>query len=119
MKRGKILYKTNFKDYKSVGVDVDFSIYGIFNTETVFWNYYVISSISCVSGFKLTKDICSCSTSYVAGQDDISRYGKDFKTKEEGILYIHEFKDKWEYGSNDTRQEKRDKKLDDLLDDEK
>jgi len=113
MIKGKVLYKTTCKDYKTNGHDVSFSIYGLFNTEKVSWNYYVISSIPEGSGFKLTNDMCHYSMS--ATYENIASYGKQFKTKEEGIQYIQEFKDKWEYGSNDTKQEKRDKKLDDLL----
>ncbi len=115
MTRGKFLYRTTCKDYKTNGHDVDFSIYGLFNTEKVSWNYYAISSIPDGSGFKLTNDVCQYSTSNCATIENISSYGKQFKTKEDGIQYIQEFKDKWEYGSNDTKQEKRDKKLDDLL----
>lgn len=43
-------------------------------------------------------------------------YGKMFEYKEDAIKYIDDFKIKWETGSNQTVQEKRDKKLGDILD---
>lgn len=122
--RGKFLFGTKIKDLKSEGLDVELSVYGIFDTGKVFWKYYVISHIPILSNgglptFRLTADICTCSTMGCPSFDSISSYGKLFKTKEEGIAYIQEFKDKWEFGSNDTRQEKRDQKLEDVLGDEK
>ena len=36
--------------------------------------------------------------------------------KEEGIKFIQEYKIKWETGSNNTTEELRDQKLDELLD---
>lgn len=39
-----------------------------------------------------------------------------FEYKEDAIKYIDDFKIKWETGSNQTVQEKRDKKLGDILD---
>jgi len=44
------------------------------------------------------------------------RYGKEFKTKEEGYKFIQDYKIKWETGSNNTSEEVRDQKLDELLD---
>jgi hypothetical protein len=49
--------------------------------------------------------------------DSIKRWGKSFRIKEDAILYFQQFKDKWEFGSNDTRQENRDKKISDILGD--
>ena len=46
---------------------------------------------------------------------NVQRCGKEFKTKEDGIQYINEFKIKWETGSNTTIEEKRDQKLKDIL----
>lgn len=36
--------------------------------------------------------------------------------KQKGIDFITEYKDKWELGTNDTRQENRDRKINDVLD---
>jgi hypothetical protein len=49
--------------------------------------------------------------------DTITRYGKKFETKEEGVKFIQEYKIKWETGSNSTTQEVRDQKIDDILGD--
>jgi len=115
MTKGKFLYTTTIKDYKDGSIDVEFSVYGIFNTDKVHWNYYVISHVKNVSGsVTLTPDLCGWRQQ--ADHDTIRKSGKQFPTKEEGITFIQEYKDKWEYSTNDTRQEKRDKKIDDILD---
>lgn len=80
----------------------------------VHWDYYVISHLKSASGDVLTEDLCCYKQNL--NHDNIIRSGKKFTTKEEGILFIQKFKDKWEYSSNDTRQENRDKKIDDILD---
>ena len=67
----------------------------------------------------LTIDVCNCSYNQEATYDSIVRYGKEFKTKEEGIKFIQDYKIKWETGSNNTTQEVRAKKLDDILDSDK
>jgi len=48
----------------------------------------------------------------------VQKYGKEYTSKEEGIAFIEEYKTKWETGSNSTIEEKRDKKLSQILDDE-
>ena len=113
MLKGKVLYSTKIKDYKSNGDDVEFCVYGVFTTEKVLWNYYVISCVGINGSFKLTGDLCQYAQN--ATYETIRTFGKQFKTKEEGIEFIQEYKDKWEYGSNDTRQEKRDQKINDVL----
>ena len=114
MIKGKFLHTNMIKDYQKGGVDIQFSVYGLFDTEKVLWTYRVISHIPDGKGFRLTGDICGYDNPGTL--DTIKNYGKKFDTKEDGVQYIQEFKDKWEYGSNDTRQEKRDKKIDDILD---
>ncbi len=104
MLKSKILYTSKLKDHGS-----DLSIYGIFNTTKVYWEYFVISH----NGTKLSSEICTYSQDM--NTKTVSEYGLKFKTKEEGIQFILEYKDKWEYATNDTRQEKRDQKIDDIL----
>ena len=117
MQRGKFLYQQKIKDHKTSGVDIDLGVYGIFHTEKVQWKYYVISYFTKSGGsFMLSSDVCSCSYAQEASYDTIYRYGKEFKTKEEGYLFIQEYKTKWETGSNNTTEEVRDQKLDELLD---
>ena len=113
MTKGKFLYTTTIKDYKKGSADVEFSVYGLFNTEKVLWSYFVISHVPHGNEVRLTADLSQYDQP--ATHDNIRNYGKGFKTKEEGIQFIQEFKDKWEYGSNDTRQEKRDQKINDVL----
>jgi|LauGreDrversion4_2_1035121.scaffolds.fasta_scaffold2024232_1 hypothetical protein len=117
MQRGKFLFTQKIKDHKSNAYDVDLAVYGIFNTLKVEWKYYVISFYNKPnSSYMITSDVCSCSYSQEASFDTISRYGKEFKTKEEGYKFIQDYKIKWETGSNNTTEEVRDQKLDELLD---
>jgi uncharacterized protein YqgV (UPF0045/DUF77 family) len=51
--------------------------------------------------------------------DSINRHGKEYKTIEDAKKFIQEYKVKWETGSNNTTQEVRAKKLDDILDSDK
>lgn len=62
------------------------------------WCYYIISYVTDpnTKNFKLTEDIC--------GRSDIASYAT-----------IESF---WESGSNDTTQEMRDKKIDEILDED-
>lgn len=53
MIKGKFLHTTTIKDY-----NIEFSVYGLFNTEKVFWTYHVISHIPEGKGFRLTGDVC-------------------------------------------------------------
>ena len=113
MLKSKSLFSSTINDYKlSSGKDVQFTVYGVFDTSTVHWEYYLISHI----GNIMTPDITGVSIDNIT-IDSIKRWGKSFKTKEEAISYFKEFKDKWEFGSNDTRQENRDKKISDILGD--
>lgn len=106
----KNLFTSTINDYKTPsGKNVEFTVYGIFDTDKVHWTYYLISHV----GHIMTQDITWPSLDIDI--DSIRRCGKQFKTKEEAISYFKEFKDKWESGSNDTRQENRDKKISDIL----
>lgn len=107
--KGKFLHTEKVVDYpKFMGNDILFSLYGIFDTTSTLWSYWVISH----SNGELTNDLCS-STSNLDVYNVKS--GKYFKTKEEGIQFIKEFKIKWETGSNDTLSEMRDRKIDDII----
>lgn len=107
-----MLFSTKISDFGST----ELGVYGVFDTEKVEWRYFVVSYMngSYTGSFKMTAEICN---SYVElDSSSAVRSGKEFKTKEEGIQYIEDFKIKWETGSNTTLVEKRDKKLNDLLD---
>ena len=117
--RGKFLHTIDIKDFKCEGSDVILSVFGIFNTEKVSCKYYTISHIpNNKGGFTLTQDLCPGITVYDSSGtlNNVGRFGKQFDNSEEGLIFIQDFKDKWEFGSNDTRQGNRDKKLDELLD---
>ncbi len=116
MQRGKFLFTQKIKDHKCNANDVDLAVYGIFNTQKVEWKYYVISYYNRPnSSFMITSDVCLCSYNQEASFETIARYGKEFKTKEEGYKFIQDYKIKWETGSNNTTEEVRDRKLDELL----
>jgi hypothetical protein len=108
MNKGRFLHEEKLKDHSNLGV------YGIFSTTKVEWKYYVISYN--VNGNKITLTSELCSYSQEATYETILRHGKEFKTLEEGKQFIQNYKVKWESGSNNTTQEVRDKKLDDILD---
>lgn len=117
MQKGKFIYKSKIKEYKSNGLDVELGIYGIFDTKKVKWNYYIISyNIDPQNNIRLTEDVCgrSCTATY----DLIEAYGKQVANADEGRKFIEEYKCKWETGSNDTTQEMRDKKIGEILDEE-
>jgi hypothetical protein len=117
MQKGKFIYQSKIKDYKVNGHDIDFGIYGIFDTKKVKWNYFIISYITDSQGnMKLTEDVCG--RSGTATYDMIEAYGKQVANKEEGVKFIEEYKCKWETGSNETTQEMRDKKIGEILDGE-
>lgn len=106
-----MLFSTKINDFGST----ELGVYGVFDTEKVEWRYFVVSyTKSSYGSYTMTNEICN---SYVAlDTSSAVRSGKEFKTKEEGEQYIEDFKIKWETGSNTTLVEKRDKKLNDLLD---
>jgi hypothetical protein len=117
MQRGKFLHTEKIKDHKCNSNDVDLSVYGVFETLKVEWRYYVISYYNKPNNsFMLTTEVCTCNYNQEATYETITRYGKKFETKEDGIKFIQEYKIKWETGSNNTIQEVREQKLDELLD---
>lgn len=87
-------------------------VYGLFDTQKVHWTYYAVSTGT--NGRTLSQHICNSFSE--VDESNIKRYGKIFEYKEDAIKYIDDFKIKWETGSNQTVQEKRDKKLGDILD---
>ena len=135
MNKGRFLHEEKIKDHSNIGV------YGIFSTTKVEWRYYVISyNTSANGGIKLTSELCDYvqeATLFMPkaivclfkllqlggrqsiDQDSINRHGKEYKTVEEAKQFIQEYKIKWETGSNNTTQEVRAKKLDDILDSDK
>ena len=118
MKRSKWLFNTTLKDCKTNGCDTKLGIVGIFDTEKSHWKYYVVSYyVNSLNDPKTSSDLCGYS-GYDLDLNTIQKYGKEYTTKEEGMAFIDEYKTKWETGSNSTLEEKRDKKLSQLLDDE-
>lgn len=105
----KKLHTTTIKEYSTSSRDVEFSIFGLFDTTKVEWSYFLVSHI----GNEMTPDIGGTVTSISI--DKIKLFGKNFKTKELAMDFLTEFKEKWETGSNDIRQERRDKKINDIL----
>lgn len=108
MNKGRFLHEEKVKDHSNLG------IYGIFSTTKVEWKYYVISYSTNSNGVKLTPELCSYTQE--ATYETIARQGKEYKNVEEAKQFIQEYKVKWESGSNNTTQEVRAKKLDDILD---
>ena len=80
------------------------------------WKYYVISYSINSSSNKviLTSELCGYTQE--ATFETIYRQGKEYKTVDDAKKFIQEYKVKWETGYNNTTQEVRAKKLDDILD---
>jgi len=130
MKYEKLLYKATPKDFKrkfeygmSTGssiVDINIHLYGIFDTNIVKWTYFISSVVQHGNSNYISNDIQSGS-SKISGQFtthsvfNIETFGLQFKSKEEAIKWVEDFKMKWETGSNDLVSEQRDKKLDEIL----
>ena len=93
--------------------------FGIFDTQSAHWKYYLTSCIDRNGEVYLTDEVCkfssTSSSTSVATTGTIQMYGRELKTSEEGIKWAEEFKMKWESGSNDLLSEVRDKKLDEIL----
>jgi hypothetical protein len=118
MKRSKWLFNTTLKDCKTNGCDTKLGIVGVFDTEKTHWKYYVVSYYTNSLGdVKTSSDLCGYS-GYDLDLNAVQKYGKEYPSLEEGKVFIEEYKTKWETGSNSTLEEKRDKKLSQLLDDE-
>ena len=108
MQKVRFLYEQKLKDHPEIGV------YGIFDTRKVSWSYYVISFENVVSGgIRLSPEICGYSSN--ASYETVEKQGKKFNTKEESIKFIEDYKIKLETGSNNTTEEIRDQKIDELL----
>jgi hypothetical protein len=109
MNKGRLLHQEKLKEHPDLGV------YGIFNTNKVSWRFWVISFNSVNNGhIELTSELCGYKQA--ATYESIEKFGKEFKSTEEGKKFIQEYKIKWETGSNNTTQEVRAKKLDNILD---
>ena len=118
MKRSKWLFNTTLKDCKTNTYDTKVGIVGIFDTKKSHWKYYVVSYyVNHAGDCKTASDLCSYS-GYDLDMNAVQEYGKEYPSLEEGKVFIEEYKTKWESGSNSTLEEKRDKKLSQLLDDE-
>lgn len=92
--------------------------FGIFDTQSAHWNYYLTSCIDKNNEVYLTDEVCKFSggiNTSLATINSIQIYGREIKTQEEGIKWSEEFKMKWESGSNDLLSEVRDKKLNEIL----
>ena len=112
MNKGRFLHQEKLTNHSDLGV------YGIFSTSKVEWRYYVISYKSTTNNkIDLTPEICGFTSD--SSIDGVARNGKEFKTLEEAKEFINVYKIKWETGSNNTTQEVRAKKLDDILDSDK
>jgi hypothetical protein len=103
-----MLYSTKINDFGST----ELGVYGVFDTEKSTLEIFCSFLSKKAYGSKLTGEICN---SYSDLDSTSARSGKEFKTKEEGIVFIEDFKIKWGTGSNTTLVEKRDQKLKDLL----
>lgn len=122
MIKSKMLSEYDIKDYQvsSEGrkYDMKIGVCGIFDSMTVHWDYYTISYISVNSAVRLTADLAKSSNLMSIMSNDISNvrsYFRKFETQHEAEAFLKEFKLKWETGSNNTTQEVREEKLNEIL----
>ena len=119
MIKSKMISSMELKDYIYDGSPVKIFMYGLFDTEKILWTYYVtlIYKSSTSSSIRILGDLVS-SSGNETGDDSIGslrRLGKMFKEYTDGETFMNTFKTKWESGSNNTTQEMRDKKLEEIL----
>lgn len=113
---GKLLYSKKVDGMKSSGNDVNVGVYGIFrsNSGSGTWSYYLISYFTNkTGGINLTDEWHSFTNA--ATYESISKYSKEVKNIEEGKKICDEYALKWTTGSNDTIQEIRNVKLNEIL----
>src|SRR5574343_1115974 len=109
----KLIYYQYATD-SSTKFDVTLCTMGLFDTKEAKWKYYVCPTIQSSRGIFLTSDFISGKSHDPLSESNIPVYGKRFNTLDECISFINEYKMKWESGSNDTKQEIRDKKIDEI-----
>ena len=120
MKKARHLNKVELKDYQKVfesnKYDVSLATIGIFDTEKVFWRYYLTSLITVGSVDRLTNDINSwlMEPSMPISIHLIERC-REFKSAEESENWSNDFKSKWESGKNITKDVIRDNKINEVL----
>ncbi len=113
---GKILYSTKVDGMKSGGSDVNVGVYGIFESSsgTGKWRYYLLSyKVDSNNNLKLTSEWHSYQLE--ATYEQIQKYSKTVSSIDEGRKMCDEYKLKWTTGSNDTVQEIREEKLNEIL----
>lgn len=123
MIKSKILSQYDVKDYQVTSegkkYDMKIGVCGIFDSNSIHWDYYAISSISINGNLKLTSDLSKNSNVSSIIVNDISyvrSYYRKFDTQLEAENFLKDFKLKWETASNNTTQVVRDEKLKEILD---
>ena len=116
MIREKILYSVGANGLTYNGQLVELCVIGLFDTESANWSYYVCSLITTTKGKMFTLDMHKYELPYSIS--NIQNYSRRFKTIEVGKEVINTFRDKWETGSNEPKQEVRDNKITDILKEE-
>jgi intein/homing endonuclease len=115
-KKGRILFSTKVEKYDNPELYV--GVYGIFkstDSATGNWKYYLISYFLKNNSIQLRNE---WHPYYMeATYNNIESHSKSVQSVEEGKKICEEYKSKWETGSNDTLQHKRDEKLTEILGD--
>lgn len=114
---GKLLYSTKVDGMKWGKDDIHVGVYGIFRSDPGkgHWRYYLISFGKDATG-QITKFTSEWMGYYCdATMENVSRHAKEISTVEDGIKVCDDYKAKWTSGSNNTTQQKRDEKLQEIL----
>ena len=112
---GKLLYSKKVDGMQSSGNDVNVGVYGIFssNSGAGNWSYYLISYFIRSGEINLTDEWHTWGSK--ATYEGISKYSKKVISIEEGKIICDEYVLKWITGSNNTIQEIRNEKLNEIL----
>lgn len=113
---GKMLYSTKVDGMKSGLSDVNVGVYGIFESSNGNgkWKYYLLSyKVDSNNNVKLTSEWHSFQVD--GTHENIEKYSRVVTSVEEGRKMCDEYKLKWTTGSNDTVQEIREEKLNEIL----
>ena len=118
----KIFCSEKINGYEYKGGQIILDSIGLFDSKAVKWLYFVVARF--YDKDKKTNLIISILNSNSNSDTpneyniyNVSNYGKSFSSKEEAKRFIDDFRIKYETGSNDTAQEIRDKKIEELTND--
>ena len=116
MKREKNLLRVKVEDYSitspsGIKTNLNLNVYGLFDTISLIWEYYVLSTITENGNVIVTPDVSKSPKIATAYREQLETIGIKFPDLESAKKFVNDFKSKWESGCNITLEESRDKKI--------